>query len=485
MTKSAFDNLLENKIGFGRYQYIVYFVIGFVYVADGSEIIALSLLLPVLKNEWHIPDGIQSLLGSILFFGIFLGSLAAGIISDKYGRRSALLYSSFAQFWIGIFSAAVNNIELFIITRGLFGFIIGFTIPLAPSIISEITPMHLRGKGLVVVNFFFTLGKIYACFVAWFTLNDLTSGNWRAMLVFCTLPTIVVWFGTWKFLDESPRYLVVVGRIEEGVNVLNKIGEKNNGKAYVCISEQEKTALQNWHRSTFNKNDIASVRALFGPSYKRITICLWIMWSSLNFIFYGMIFILPFILVSLDSSSHKGISGLAGVVITLLGELPSIIIAMFIIDDKRFGRRNSLIISFACSSIMFIVSHQISVEYFVEALSLSRFFVKMGFAMIYPLTAEVYPTSYRTAGVGFASGVGRIGASIMPWFCMISYEYDPLGPIILFSFISVIAALASYALPFDTYGRALDLDEKKRSLLHEEVSHGREEIELIRGKLNN
>jgi len=238
----------------------------------------------------------------------------------------------------------------------------------------------------------------------------------------------------------------------------------------VKITSEEKIALVEWQRNNFNSEDVASVKALFGPNYKRITLCLWAMWWTLNFMFYGMVFILPFILSVLDSAKdHKGIGGLAGLIITISGELPSVALALVIIDDPRFGRRKSLIMAFSSAAVMFVGAYMISTEYFVEMLMVARFCVKMGFAMIYPLTAEVYPTSYRTAGVGFASGVGRIGAAMMPFFCIKAFEYGTLGPILLFAFVSVLAAISSFLIPFDTFGRALDAgEERKTSLLNKD-----------------
>ena len=52
--KPIFDQVLENKVKFGKYQYLLYIFIGFVMIADGSEMTALSILLPVLQTEWGV-----------------------------------------------------------------------------------------------------------------------------------------------------------------------------------------------------------------------------------------------------------------------------------------------------------------------------------------------------------------------------------------------------------------------------------------------
>jgi len=357
------------------------------------------------------------------------------------------------------------------VARGLFGLLIGFTLPLATTLISEITPIELRGKSLVVLDLNFTLGILFSCFAAWLTLDDLTSGNWRAMLILSTLPAVVVWFGSWRYLYESPRYQMVMGQIEESCETLNKIGLVNKGEQYTKITEAEKTAISDWQRNNFKTEDVANIKALFSDKFKGITSSLWLMWWSLNFLQYGLVFILPFILSTLDSSSdYKGVRGLSGFVIMILGELPTLVVAFYIIDNKTYGRRNSLIVSFAAGAITFLIAYSINTEFFFEVLSVARAFVKMGFIMINALTAELYPTSYRTSGLGIASGVGKIGASMMPWFCVTAYEYSTFAPIILFAIVSGIGAVASYMIPYDTSGRALDIqEEKRRSLLNKDT----------------
>lgn len=459
MTYSAFDSILENKVGFGKYQYISYIFIGLTQFSDGSEIVALSILLPVLKNEWNISDEKQGLLGSILFLGIFIGSLLGGWISDKVGRRLALFHASIIQFIVGVLSTMVSDINTFILVRGIFGIIIGFTIPLTPSLASEITPVEYRGKGIVAINFFFSLGKFYAVIVAKFCLDNLHSGNWRAMLIWCSLPSLIVWAGTWYFVKESPRFLIAVNRIEEGVEVLNHMAKVNHPFSTEIVSNDDIEDLINWQKGMFIHGEAANIKVLFTEKYKRITILMWIMWFTLNFTFYGMIFILPFILSALEGSSGGGTEGLNGLLVTIAGEIPSIVIALFIIEREHFGRKGTIVYSNILATIVFFVAFVSPTSFLVPLLTIGRLFLKLNFAMIYPLTTEFYPTTIRTAGMGFASGVGRLGSSIMPYWLLSMFNVSILTPVFGFAVFTAIHGVAAYLLPFDTRGRHLDLLE--------------------------
>mmetsp|Transcript_14356 Transcript_14356/g.12177 ORF Transcript_14356/g.12177 Transcript_14356/m.12177 type:complete len:109 (-) Transcript_14356:236-562(-) len=104
---------------------------------------------------------------------------------------------------------------------------IGFTVPLAPALATELTPVEYRGRGIVALNFFFSVGKFYAVLVAKLCLDNLTSGNWRLMLIGCTLPSLIVFIGVLIFMKESPRFLIATGNIKEGAEILNYISERN------------------------------------------------------------------------------------------------------------------------------------------------------------------------------------------------------------------------------------------------------------------
>jgi MFS family permease len=459
MGYSAFDSILENKVGFGRYQYISYIFIGLTQFSDGAEIVALSVLLPVLKTEWNISEGQQGLLGSVLFFGIFLGSLLGGYVSDKYGRRQSLLYASLVQFFVGVISTMVSNINAFIFVRTLFGVIIGFTIPLTPSLASELTPVDLRGKGVVAINFFFSLGKFFAVIVAKICLESLNKGNWRAMLIWCSFPSLIVFVGCWFYVKESPRFLIAVGRVDEGVAVLNYMSSVNHPDSYEVVSQDEIDDLQVWYKSSFSQGETANVAALFTPKNQKITKLLWIMWFTLNFSFYGMIFILPFILSQLEGQNSSGTDGLNGLLYTIAGEVPSIVIALYIVEKEAFGRKGTIIYSNIGGAIIFFLAFISPVSLLIPMLTIGRLFLKLNFAMIYPLTTEFYPTTIRTAGMGFASGVGRIGSTIMPYLLLFFYQTSVLLPVFSFAICCVIHGYCAYLLPYDTRGKQLDLLE--------------------------
>ncbi len=85
---------------------------------------------------------------------------------------------------------------------------------------------------------------------------------------------------------------------------------------------------------------------------------------------------------------------------------------------------------------------------------------------VYPLTAELYPTSIRTMGLGLASVAGRVGTVIMPMIAIKIFYVNYSLPFLLYFVMGVLGSLSVLKLPPDTLGKNLDSDDE----LYEELS---------------
>jgi uncharacterized membrane protein len=71
--------------------------------------------------------------------------------------------------------------------------------------ISEVTQQLHRGRFLIVINFFVSVGKLYAFILAYIFLEDFSRGNWRLMMFISSSTSLLVSFLAKVFLYESPR----------------------------------------------------------------------------------------------------------------------------------------------------------------------------------------------------------------------------------------------------------------------------------------
>lgn len=153
--------------------------------------------------------------------GNLIGAILTGPLSDKFGRRTIVLWTSAAYGIIAFSFAFVQSLSQLFILRLLYGFVYGITLPLSTTYYAEIVPSKMRGKGVVLINSAIAIGMITAVIVASIILTDTSSGNWRALISISSIPALILFYGTYTYMLESPRYLIVEKRIQEAAEVMN------------------------------------------------------------------------------------------------------------------------------------------------------------------------------------------------------------------------------------------------------------------------
>jgi MFS family permease len=446
----SFDQILENKIGFGKYQIIAIGFLCLVDFNDGVELLSMSILMPILKREWEISQTWVEILSSIFYLGMFIGALLTGRIADNKGRVVTLIYASSFQFLVAFSFSFANDILVLTILRFLYSFCYGFSLPLTISMVSEITPLNYRGKCIIFTNFCVSIGKIWGIILSYLVLKDLSSGNWRLLMILCSLSSLIVVIGVSKFVRESPRFLISIGKLKEAEEILNHISFINNdSNLHKPVTQEEINGLSEYYSSIFKIEDQANPRVLINDKNFSVTIRLWIIWFSLIFVEFGQYVLLPFILISSKS-------GFGTLLFAVIGELPAIFFSFYFIDLKNLGRKNTLTICVFFFGLFNFMAYVLSKDYLAYILSIERFLMKNSFSMLVPLTSEMYPTNYRTVGYGFATSVGRMAATLSPYILLPLFYRDHYSGFIVFTILSLLATMASNTLPYDTSGKYLD-----------------------------
>lgn len=186
----------------GKFQYIAYACVGISWITDGGEIVAIGILNYVVVHVvWFRSISEVSLMGSGLFAGFLLGSLLSGPIADKYGRKTPFLWYMLLFFLTGIASAAAPDFPILLITRSLFGLVVGLLVPASASMVTEITPRKYRGINFILICSLFTLGEIIAVIIAaTLKVEEVNSENWRVLLIWVSIPALIAYFVGMKML---------------------------------------------------------------------------------------------------------------------------------------------------------------------------------------------------------------------------------------------------------------------------------------------
>lgn len=458
----AFDDLL-NDLGLGRYQLIVYLMMGSLALAEGAQVIVFTMMIPILEIEWGIKEWVNGLQVSMIFISILIGSMLSGQISDRFGRKKPIIFSSGMMFILSLGSAISPNITVLILFRSFLGLFVGFFAPLGATMLAELTPLLSRGRFMALIQLSLSFGMIFGICMGLVILDDLKHGNWRLLIAVCTFPVILSFICSLLFLEESPRYEIVIGKYDSAFKIIDNINAMNGRRKFEKLSTDQKNGLIKWSfnlSKTFLPEDAASVRALFKDHGKLITPILWIDWFATSFIYYGIVFFLPETIEKINGEGKGAESqGFIQLLASTITELFAVALAALIIDMKHFGRKNSMIIFYEITAVISIIVYLDQKSHFIYWATLAKFFIASTAVFCFQYTSEVYSTKCRTTGLGMGSGIGRLGGMSMSWVCVSLANIDPVAPFLAFATLAMIAGIINYLLPFDTTGRALDTFE--------------------------
>ena len=275
-----------------------------------------------------------------------LSMMISGPISDRIGRKKVLVIASILFFISALYSALSPNFANLIIARMIGGFGVGAALITAPMYIAEISPPKIRGR-LVSFNqlnivlgisvAFFTnylilqLGKSEA---SWAQSLQFDLYNWRWMLGLEALPAIL-YFLFLFFVPDSPRWLIMQGRKEEAIGIMEKMSSKEEAE------EEMKNILQSIEEDKHKEK--AHFRELFLPAMRLvltigIVIAILQQITGINSVFFYAPMIFEQTGIGKDASFIQAIIiGLTNLVFT--------VVAILVVD--RFGRKPLLIFGIA------------------------------------------------------------------------------------------------------------------------------------------
>ena len=114
-----------SKIGNGKFQYRLLFLTGFIWAADAMEMMLLSFVMPILKDEWNLVPPLDGAISSVVFAGMLCGTAFWSILADKIGRKKVVIFSNLGCAIFGALSGFAPNIEFMLAARFFVGFSVG------------------------------------------------------------------------------------------------------------------------------------------------------------------------------------------------------------------------------------------------------------------------------------------------------------------------------------------------------------------------
>ena len=222
----------KNTIGYVIFMAVVAAIGGILF---GYDTAVISGTTAIVKSQFHLTDMMEGWYVGCALIGSICGVLVAGSLSDYLGRKFTMLISA-ALFSISAIGCAVcGSFDSLVAFRIIGGVGIGIVSIVSPIYISEVSPARIRGTLVSLYQLAVTIGFLLAYLANWVidSSADLTSAGslwtnmwnsemWRGMLGSETLPALL-FFIIIFFIPESPKWLIVTGKMDKASMVLRKI----------------------------------------------------------------------------------------------------------------------------------------------------------------------------------------------------------------------------------------------------------------------
>lgn len=385
--------------------------------------------LDAMAKGWYVGC---ALVGSIA------GVAAAGWLSDRFGRKPTMLFSSVLFSVSAIGCAFCVGFTDLVVYRIIGGVGIGIVSIVSPVYISEISPERMRGAMVGLYQLAITMGFVLAYLVNYLLLVNLHVDElWRVMLGAEAVITLF-FFAVIFFIPESPRWLAARGGLIEAA--LPDVGR--------AVSMKPPVTDRRIPWEELRKPGIVKAMAI------GCSIAILGQFMGVNAVlYYGPEIFANAGFAAQDSSFSTVLVGLVNMFSTIL--------AVFLID--RVGRKgliyfgvSVMIVCLVAIGIMFqqhvkglLFVSVFLVYIFAQAISIS--------AVVFVLLSEMYPNKVRGVAMsvaGFALWVGTyLIGQFTPW-CMATLGSS--GTFYFFAVMCVPYMLIMWRLVPETTGKSLE-----------------------------
>ncbi|SBS75031.1 MFS transporter [uncultured Microbacterium sp.] len=419
------------------------------WALDAMDVGLISFVITVLVSEWSLTGEQASWIASAGFVGMAVGATLGGLLADRLGRRSVFAITLLIYGVATGASALVGGLALLLVLRFFVGLGLGAELPVASTYVSEFAPARMRGRLIVILEAFWAVGWTAAALIGFFVIPNVDEG-WRWAFAIGAIPAVYALVIRWG-LPESARWLERQGRRGEAEAVVARL------EASPALASSQRRRVEPDAPATTLAGPAATtagerLRALWSAEFSVRTACLWLVWFCVNFAYYGAFIWIPTLLFS---QGYDLVKSFGFTLIITLAQLPGYAVAAWLIEV--WGRRLTLSVFLAGSAVSAVLFGQAGTETLIIASGMALSFFNLGaWGALYAVTPEMYPTSLRATGSGWAAGVGRIASILAPLSVppLLAFGGVPVL-FIVFAVFFVVAAGAAWGL-VDKRGQTLD-----------------------------
>jgi len=439
-------------------------LLGVIWILEAFDIGIISPVLFILKNEWQLSPSSTGLIGSAGTLGIVLGLLPAGRLADRFGRKTTLvggivLFSIFT--FLAAFSQDVTQLAIFRFIAGLGQ---GAVFPVPYLLLSEFVNKQWRGTAVGLANsllgFSYGLNTLAGALVmgrlpgseAWWTL--LMLGGVPILIV----PVII------KYLPESPRFLLKVGKIDTVRTFVEELEDKSHLPHDETLIDQGSLKVL---EATAQRR--VSIFDLFHPPYLRRCVVAYLALLSPFIVFYVITIYGPSILQRMGAGKEDALYYTSGLL--FLTVISTAIAGA--VGDKISRRWGLVIIMTVTAAGTIALGQPLSRAGIIAAAIVVWSFVYAGFPLAKLYMAEQFPTRLRATGSMLGESMTRFlgGVVLVYLFPIMSAAMEASTLYLILAVLTVICILPIWLFGFQTSGVSVEQTGTDLSALAKSGQH--------------
>ena len=432
---------------FNRFHLVVFFWTFLVVVLDGYDLAVPGVALPAIMANMKVTAAIAGFMASSALFGMAFGAILMGVMADRIGRRKVFAISIFLFSAFTMAAGFAADPLTFSAMRFFAGVGIGGALPNAVAHMSEYAPRKSRGRIVGLMMCGYTIGSVLAALIG---KQSIETYGWRSVFIVAGVPLLIVPFVLAR-MPESLAYLVKSGKQDELRKVLRRVLPEQAFATDALFVGQ----AQDRHART-------PLGQLFADGRGMSTLLIWVAFFMGLFMLYAMS---TWLVTLLTRSGHTLGAALTFLLVYNAGVIVGTIIGAWVGD--RFSLKWVL--------AFFYVMGAVSLATLGYAPNQTVLFVLVAVVgasvvgtqnLCYAYTGQFYPLASRSAGLGAAAGVGRVGAIVAP-LLLGALVSQNLPPTTCFMAIAVASAIGALAIAGVNHGRCASANSGNGNLQFE------------------
>ncbi|KAI3711617.1 hypothetical protein L1987_70156 [Smallanthus sonchifolius] len=458
----------------------------------GYDIGVMSGAVLFIKDNLKISSTqVEIIVGSLNVCSL-IGSFTSGKTSDWIGRRYTIFLAAVTFFVGALLMGFATNFGYLMAGRVVAGIGVGYSLMIAPVYTAELSPAMTRGLLTSLPEVFITLG-ILSGYVVNYALSGVPENiNWRLMVGFAAVPATGI-AGCVLFMPESPRWLVMKGRVDEAMEVLKKTSDSDD-EAHRRLEEITKAALdvgtcdpRATPAGTWRGQGVWKEFLKPSPPLRRVLV------AAIGIYFFmqasgndAVVYYTPEVFKAAGIQHRKQLVGVT--IIMGLSKTFFVLVSAFYLD--KFGRRPLLLLGSISMAISLAglglgsrflehSSHKPTwaIALCVVAVCADVSFFSIGLGPItWVYTSEIYPMRLRAQGSSLAVSVNRLVSGVVSMtFLTISSKITFGGMFFVLSGVMTVATVFFYFFLPETKGKSL---EEMGAIFEKKDTEGSKVIEM-------